>query len=386
MQPPVELQPAPEEEGQSRAALWRALGASAAEAGELSTYARNAFDFSSLPQSYPLADEPFVSAWQSYADAARAEGVLVCLRARLVQLRFPIRAGISASEAYRAATLRGVLPETGGPELELDHPGGLQLFVHRTPAGRVPVILAEGRDDFVRLVQAFAYRNEPRAVPPSMGASMVSGYNNWDRIGLLRRRWDATPPGERCRADWSAEFQEIVRQPALYQDRFILVSAGPYSGVAAAQLELADEDWSRRSLVMRLEHECTHYFTRHVLGSMRNNIADELIADYMGIVASEGRYRPDWFLRFVGLEGPQYRSGARLEVYRGALSDGAFRILQIAVRRAVENLDRFDQRRRQAGGPWNDSEKARTIIALSRPGLESLAGLETNRAVILPVS
>ena len=30
---------------------------------------------------------------------------------------------------------------------------------------------------------------------------------------------------------------------------------------------------------------------------MRNNILDELVADYMGITAAAGRYRADWFLR-----------------------------------------------------------------------------------------
>ena len=33
---------------------------------------------------------------------------------------------------------------------------------------------------------------------------------------------------------------------------------------------------------------------------MRNNLLDELIADYMGITAAAGQYRSDWFLRFMG--------------------------------------------------------------------------------------
>jgi hypothetical protein len=107
---------------------------------------------------------------------------------------------------------------------------------------------------------------------------------------------------------------------------------------------------------------------------MRNALADELIADYMGIVAAEGRYRADWFLRFVGLEGPIYRPGGRLQNYRGdpSLSAGAFGALQVAVRRAAQNLETFDERRRREGRGWTDGEKARTIIALARPGLEGL--------------
>jgi hypothetical protein len=357
----------------SRGDLWGALGASADERAELCAYARNAFDFSRVPETWPVPDEPFVETWQSYVAAARSVGVLPCLRERLVQLRFPVRQGISDTESYRLATRRGLVPDADAAEkVELVSPAGLRLWVQPTPAGCIPVIVADARADFELLFQALTRRNEPRAVPASMGACIVSGYNNWDRIGQLKRRWEQAPPAERACADWDSAFAEIVRQPSLYQDRFVLLSSGPYSGVAAAELGLAEEDWNRRSLTIRLEHECTHYFTRQVLGSMRNALADELVADYMGIVASEGRYRADWFLRFVGLEGSGYRPGGRLENYRGnpPLSDGAFAVLQAAVRRAAENLERLDQRRR--GGRWSDADKARTIIALSRPGLEGL--------------
>ncbi len=44
-----------------------------------------------------------------------------------------------------------------------------------------------------------------------------------------------------------------------------------------------------------------HYVTRHALGTMRNSMLDELIADYVGIVSATGAYRGDWFLRFLGV-------------------------------------------------------------------------------------
>lgn len=75
-------------------------------------------------------------------------------------------------------------------------------------------------------------------------------------------------------------------------------------------------------------------------------VLDELIADYFGILAAQGRYRADWFLRFVGLEQfPHYRPRGRLHLYLGEppLSEGAFRVLQALVKAAAENLERFDQ-------------------------------------------
>jgi hypothetical protein len=240
-------------------------------------------------------------------------------------------------------------------------------------------VVAEARADFDTLVQALTRYNEPWPVPASMGACIVTGYNNWGRILELRRRWQGIDPDRRSPATWPARLRELAEQPQLYQDRFILLSSGPYSGVPAAALGLDEATWKRQSLTIRLEHECTHYFTSQVLGAMNNALADELIADYMGIVATGAGYRADWFLRFMGLEAfPRYREGGRMDIYRGEprLSDGAFTVLQHAVRQAAHNLQRIDELRAALPGPALDDDgqgKARVILALARLGLEGLA-------------
>jgi hypothetical protein len=128
------------------------------------------------------------------------------------------------------------------------------------------------------------------------------------------------------------------------------------------------------SLAIRRDHECAHYFTRRLFGSMRNNVLDELIADYTGLVGATGGFRADWFLRFIGLEEfPRYRAGARLDIYRGQppLSDGAFRVLHALVKAAAENLERFD-----AGlpaGARTPQGKGLLISALASQRLEDLA-------------
>ena len=107
---------------------------------------------------------------------------------------------------------------------------------------------------------------------------------------------------------------------------------------------------------------------------MRNNLLDEIIADYMGIIGANGRYRADWFLAFVGLgEADRYREGARLEHYRGdpPLSDEAFAILQVIVRRAAAELERFDERRPDRVEP---ATTGRLILGLTRLTLEEMAG------------
>lgn len=354
------------------------LGASPSEIEELLSYNQNLFALESLTPEvrFPLPDEPFVAFWEPLVEECRERGAFAVLREHLPQLCFPVREGISQTEAYQAATRRGVppesLPEATG--LELEHPEAIELALYASPAGRIPLLIARRRAEFAALIQALTRKNEPAVVPDSQGALMVSGYNNWGRIRELRQRWEDSDPSARETATWSEEFRRIQAQRELYQDRFILLSDGPYSAVPAAELGLKEEDWRELSLAVRRDHECAHYFTRRLFGSMRNNVLDELIADYMGMVAALGRFRADWFLRFIGLESfPLYRSGARLDIYRGQppLSDGAFRVLHSLVKAAAENLERFDAG--LPGGAGSVQGKALLISALATLRLEDLA-------------
>ena len=357
-----------------RVAVLDRLGATPAEITELLQYNENHFEQDALggEVSLPLPDEPFVSTWERYADAARSAGAWDVLRNALVQLRFPVEPGMSQSPAYLAA-VRRLLPVDGSePGLRLDRPEDLRIEIHRTPAGRLPIIVAPHRADFVRMMQAVTKRNEPVPVPDAVGACLVAGYANLERLRRLKDRWSARRPGA-TEADWRLELRQIIPRKELYQDRFMIASTAPYSGVAPARIGLDATTWQRLSLAIRVEHESVHYFTRRVFKSMKNRLLDELIADYAGIVHATGRYRADWALRFLGLESfPAYRRGARLEHYRGDpwLSDGAFRVLQRVVKLAVDNLERFDAGREGATRPGT---RLRTVVALTRLTVEELA-------------
>jgi len=113
---------------------------------------------------------------------------------------------------------------------------------------------------------------------------------------------------------------------------------------------------------------------------MRNNLLDELIADFAGITAANGRFRSDWLLHFLGLESfPLYREGGRLQNYRGdpALSEGAFTILGSLVRQAALNLERFDAQRMPAADRGQD--QLAMLLTLTGMTLEELASGEANR-------
>ncbi len=348
------------------------LGADQVQIEELLSYNQTFFQPSDIVR-YPLPDEPFVRVWENYAREVEQAANLGVLSKYLVQLRFPVRTGMSQNADYLAATRRGANPDDleAATGLGLQYPEQCQLVLHPTPAGRIPLLLAEARQDFVLLVQALAKRNEPVPVPDSMGASMVAGYNNWHRIQVLRSAFEASNPPP---ASWDREFQKIQEQKSSYQDRFIILSNGPYSGIPASDLGLPEEQWRCLSLAIRREHECAHYFTRRVFGSMRNNLIDELIADYWAISTTLGRFRADWFLRFLGLEAfPHYRVGGRLQNYQGdpPLSQGAFVILQRLVKHAAGNLERFDCR--YASELRQPDAQPAAFLALSALTVEEIA-------------
>ncbi len=336
-------------------------------------------DYSELaipPFALPLAPEVHVAAWQRYKDESQQLGVWLVLKQRLVQLQFPIQLHISQSDAYKTATRQGVLVESHGRAngLVLERPEALTLTIHQSAAGPIPVLVAPHRADFVKLVQALTKRNEPVPIPDSMGACMVAGYNNWDRIRAYREQWAMTNPGHVSEAAWQVEFKRLIPQKQLYQDRFIILHSGPYSGVPAAEMGLEEEAWRALSLKIRLEHECTHYFTKRVFGIMRRHPFDELLADYAGIVAALGYFRADWFLRFMGLEAyPVYREGGRLQNYVAEIPhpSEAFQMVQTQLKAAAENLERFDQQLKQ--GHRQLGVQAWVLLAISRFTLADLA-------------
>lgn len=367
-----------EETERLRRSVLTAFGASGGDLDQLLAYNANVFKYSDRGEmpSFPLSDEPFVSAWERYVADAAVRGAVAVLRRPLVQLEFPIRSGIGDEPEYRSVVRRGTSPDryplaTG---LEFSKPDQIRVFLQETAAGRIGVVSIGDREDFERFIRAVTARNEPVPVPPSMGATMISGFNNWDRIHEYRRAWTAARGAGDHAGAWEDEFQRLVPQRERYQDRFILVSEGAYSGVSATLLGLSPAQWLTTSLAIRIEHECTHYFTKRVLGVMRNNLIDEIIADYMGMVAATGRFHADWFGCFMGLEGSgRTPLEGRIGIYRGdpPLSDGAFRILQSLVRAAAKHLEKFD-------GSQDDSRhtvaaRGRLILAMTRMTLEELA-------------
>lgn len=356
----------------SRRALLAGLGAATAVQDELCGYLADAYsDPPRKGDDAALADELQIPFWRGYVEEAVRDGAARVLRRRFPQLGFPVGEGVSQRSEYREATRRGSFDREGPVRLGLEREDRLSLEVDDGFAGAVPVLVARHRPDFVRLVRALTARNEPEAVPDAMGACLVKGLADWDRVAAYRRAWESRLGRPAGAEEWSAEMASgLAPRKELWQDRLILLSDGPYSAVPAAEMGLPDADWRERSLALRLSHESFHYLTLRRFGSIRSHLLDELLADYAGLVSAFGRYDAARALRFLGLDRlPEIRPEGRLAVYRGTLSEDAVQVLARLVARAAANLERVAPL--AAGAAPGDA--ARTLLALAALGLDRLA-------------
>jgi len=272
---------------------------------------------------FPLADDITISWWrQLIADAPsgvlRGQRLLASLQFALPQLRLPQVEGISTSELYRGLVLRGeegtsaALRELGS-EPVWHQIGSLRLWLAPHPCGAMPVLHTPNRSDFLLLVRALAYRCEPIALAHGVHAQAVSGLIHW---GLIRR------------------FGPMSRS------HVILLHSAPYGSVAPSEVPGCPSHarWQKASTALRLEHELTHLATKRLLGEMRLNLLDELVADCMGMVSSLGLFNAELFGRCLGLDpsGEPQRIG-RWSSYVADLDVGdAQQALRLVMERARE--------------------------------------------------
>lgn len=208
--------------------------------------------------------------------------LMATLERAMPQLRLPQVPDVSSSDLYKASVLRGEVQEATaliavGPPPQWDQADQLRLWIAPHPCGAMPVLITPSAHDFAQLVRALAHRAEPVALADGVHAKAISGLIHW---GLIERF------GRQGRA------------------QLILLHEAPYGSVAADQVpgHLDDQAWLEASSTLRLEHELTHLATKRLLGEMRLNLLDELIADCMGMVAALGQFRSELFGRCLGVE------------------------------------------------------------------------------------
>jgi hypothetical protein len=161
---------------------------------------------------------------------------------------------------------------------------GLEMF--ESAAGTIPIIYPGSEQDFERLLRGIVYKGKEAPDIGNIGAQFVFGKTL----------------------------------------RFIILSNKPYSGVPAKWFHLDERTWMEKSLTIRKHHECAHCYTKRFLGSSRNNLHDELIADFCGLYAAFGEYRAEWFVKFFDMRAAIYTKGlgaAAVDVIRALAREAA---------------------------------------------------------------
>ncbi len=255
------------------------------------------------------------------------------LAERFPQLYIPLNPGARESLQYKNMVLRGQESDRELRGFSFSETDKLTLW--QTPAGPVEVLYLENRADFEHCVCALAYRCEPRPIPASMGATTLSGLNDWGRIRAHRAAYE-----EAGGKEWQKELRRFTADPANYRATLILVSRGCYSAVPSEMMNLPPAEWLDRSLTIRTYHELTHFVCRKWYPQDLDPIRDEVIADAIGLVAAFGTYDPRKAALFLGIESDTYRQGGRLENYQkeGQSLEEAINTARSWIRRAADIL------------------------------------------------
>ena len=319
------------------------LGADEQSAELLLSYCQNRF-VQTLPIDIkPPPDEPFVSAWRRYAEKASDSSLVEILKKPLRQWNFPVKSGISQQQAYINATRKpaAIGFKTMAVKEQFEKPELITLEIFETAAGNVPILSFATRKDFEYALISLTNRNEPKTINENIGAMLIGGYNNLERIEFFKQEFLKSHQADA----WRATLNRLLQDSDNYRDSLILVASGPYSGVSARDMNLPNNEWINLSTKIRKHHEATHYFTRRMLGGTYTNLLDELIADYMGLAQGIGEFKADWFLRFMGVNQNEYTPDSRLEHYSGDIKPGttAFSILIQLIQKAAVNVEAADK-------------------------------------------
>ena len=236
------------------------------------------------------------------------------LARRYPQILLPIEEGISKSEEYRNVCLRG--EKCDRPiTFSMDTKDTLETF--NTIAGEVEILTLRKREDFIHACICLGNKCEPQIIPDSTGAMAIFGLNNWDKV---REGLDN------------------------YKDSFIILSSGNYSNVSNkdvynstnGEIDLTQEEWIEKSIVIRKYHELTHFVMRKLYPDDISFIRDELIADAVGLIGAFKKFDIRLLELFLGIETNDqgietttYRDGGRLQNYEGGNEENIPNILEM---------------------------------------------------------
>lgn len=250
------------------------------------------------------------------------EHCLDILAKRYPQILLPVQKGMRETEEYKNVCLRG---QECNRSITFSKDPEDKLETVNTPAGDVEVLSLRKRDDFVHMCQCLGNKCEPVEIPDSTGAMALFGLNNWDKV---RAGLDN------------------------YKDSFIILSSGNYSNVSNidiknitnGEIDLDEQQWTNKSIIIRKYHELTHFVMRKTYPDDISFIRDELIADCIGLICAFGCFDVRLLKLFLGIEEDSYRQGGRLQNYEGGEEKNIPEVLKMIeqLKNKVEKYEKED--------------------------------------------
>jgi hypothetical protein len=211
-----------------------------------------------------------------------------------------------------------------------------KIWLEATPAGSIPVVCTEDRRAFERLTAILRAADDSAPIPASVNAFIVP-----------------------------------ARHPLFKGHRVICMAKAGYSALSGESAGIGDGEWVEKSAVIRLHHECCHYFTLRVLGGMKNHALDEVVADCAGQLAAFGRYDASLQRKFFGIEGgSRIAPEGRLSFYVKRLPEGAISLICRKVEEALDGLEGYLAKNSEMA---ETSRRPELIVKLAVLGLSGIA-------------
>ena len=226
----------------------------------------------------PLPPDAIELWWRRWLLATAKDNQWQALRAELPQLLVPPQPLARLSDRYQRLVLRGESPQPKDLEVapRLRDPKGFSITIANHPCGAKPVLSVSDHDDFVLIMRCLAHRCEPIPVQGTVHAQAVAGLIHW---GLIRE----LDVKDRC--------------------QILILHRAPYSSLSASSIpgRPSLDQWIKQSQIWRLEHELAHIACRKLVGEMRINLFDELLADAIGMKTALGHFQAELFRQGLGL-------------------------------------------------------------------------------------
>lgn len=261
----------------------------------------------------PLSNDVQMEWWSQWMTSTKEDQQWIelskCLPQLLIQVEKNAREGIQ----YKRLVLQGAEASAADLDGGMAEPHGFNLSIAEHWSGSMPVITVDKGEDFKNILRCLVYRCEPVEIQSSVHSQAISGLIHW---GLIRK----IDRSKRC--------------------ALLILHNAPYSSLDFKGISGVDnyEQWLRLSHQWRLEHELTHIACKAVVGEMRLNLYDELLADCMGMLKSIGHFSSKLFAKGLGVtEEGLFTESSRMHAYTRELNvQDKSVVSQLAFERAVE--------------------------------------------------